>query len=148
MGSLRQYVMVRANGVNQFTGDIWGGDKDLNDTPCQSIIGPVQICHWRYNAYYMNREELLKLLRKHEATLSRRFGITDSSLYGSFAREDAADHSDAEFLVRFKAPPKWRQYFAARAYLEGPLGRPVDMATRREIRAEIRPYVEREAANV
>ena len=96
----------------------------------------------------MNREELLKLLRKHEATLSRRFGITELSLYGSFAREDAADHSDVEFLVRFKAPPKWWQYFAAHAYLEETLGRPVDMAARSEIRAEIRPYVERETANV
>ncbi len=96
----------------------------------------------------MNREELLKLLREHKATLSRRFGITDLSLYGSFAREDVADHCDVHILVRFKAPPNWRQNFAAHAYLEETLGRPVDMAARRESRAEIRPYVEREAVDV
>jgi len=96
----------------------------------------------------MNREELLKLLREHKATLSRRFGITDLSLHGSFARNSAADHSDVDILVRFKAPPNWRQYFAAHAYLEETLGRPVDMAARREIRAEIRPYVERGAVDV
>ena len=96
----------------------------------------------------MNREELLKLLPEHKATLSRRFGITDLSLHGSFARNSAADHSDVDILVRFKAPPNWRQYFAAHAYLEETLGRPVDMAARREIRAEIRPYVERGAVDV
>ena len=96
----------------------------------------------------MNREELPKLLREHKATLSRRFGITDLALYGSFARDNAADHSDVDILVRFKGPPNWRQYFAGHAYLEETLGRRVDMATRREIRAEIRPYVEQEAVNV
>ena len=96
----------------------------------------------------MNREELLKLLREHKATLSRRFGITELALYGSFARDNAAAHSDVDILVRFSSPPNWRQYFDAHAYLEETLGRPVDMATHREIRAEIRPYVEREAVNV
>ncbi|MCY4117628.1 MAG: nucleotidyltransferase family protein [Caldilineaceae bacterium] len=96
----------------------------------------------------MNRVELLEPLREHKATLSRRFGITDLSLHGSFARDNPADHSDVDILVRFKAPPNWRQYVAAHAYLEETLGRPVDMAARREIRAEIRPYVERGAVDV
>ncbi|MCY4090407.1 MAG: nucleotidyltransferase family protein [Caldilineaceae bacterium] len=96
----------------------------------------------------MNREELLKLLREHKSTLSRRFGITELALYGSFARDSAADHSDVDILVRFSTPPNWRQYFDAHAYLEETLGRPVDMAMHREIRAEIRPYVEREAVDV
>ncbi|MDE0431798.1 MAG: nucleotidyltransferase family protein [Caldilineaceae bacterium] len=96
----------------------------------------------------MNRVELLEPLREHKATLSRRFGITDLALYGFFARDNPADHSDVDILVRFKTPPNWRQYFAAHAYLEETLGRPVDMAARREIRAEIRPYVERGAVDV
>ena len=96
----------------------------------------------------MNREDLLKLLREHKATLSRRFGITELALYGSFARDNAAAHSDVDILVRFKTPPNWRQYFDAHAYLEETLGRPVDMATHSEIRPAIRPYVEQEAVNV
>jgi len=96
----------------------------------------------------MNREELLKLLREHKVTLSRRFGITELALYGSFARDKAAAHSDVDILVRFSTPPNWRQYFDAHAYLEETLGRPVDMATHSEIRPAIRPYVEQEAVNV
>ena len=96
----------------------------------------------------MTRSEVLRLLRRHKATLARRFGVIELALYGSFARDRGSDDSDVDILVRFDAPPDWKRYFGAQAYLEDVLGRPVDMATRREVRAEIRPYVEREAIDV
>lgn len=96
----------------------------------------------------MNRDDVLDLLRAHKAMLARRFGVIELRLYGSFARNQAAGDSDVDVLVRFDAPPDWRQYFGAQAYLEDLLGRPVDMATNQELRAEIRPYVERELIDV
>jgi predicted nucleotidyltransferase len=96
----------------------------------------------------MNRDEVLSLLRAHKATLAQRFGVVELRLYGSFARNRAAGDSDVDVLVRFDAPPDWRRYFGAQAYLEDLLGRPVDMATNQELRAEIRPYVERELIDV
>ena len=96
----------------------------------------------------MTRNEVLRLLRRHKATLARRFGVIELALYGSFARDRGSDDSDVDILVRFDAPPDWKRYFGAQAYLEDVLGRPVDMATSREVRAEIRPYVEREAIDV
>ena len=96
----------------------------------------------------MNRDEVLDLLRDHKATLSERFGVSELSLFGSFARDQAADDSDVDILVRFDVPPTWKRYFGAQAYLEDLLGRPVDMATNQELRAEIRPHVERELINV
>lgn len=91
-------------------------------------------------------EELL--LREHKATLAQRFGLVDPRLYGSFARGQAAGDSDVDVLVRFDAPPDWRRYFGAQAYLEDLLGRPVDLATEQELRAEIRPHVERDLIDV
>ena len=96
----------------------------------------------------MNRDEVLRLLRAHKATLAQRFGVVELRLYGSFARNRAAGDSDVDVLVRFDAPPDWRRYFGAHAYLEDLLGRPVDMATNQELRAEIRPYVERDLIDV
>ena len=96
----------------------------------------------------MNRDDVLRLLRAHKATLAQRFGVVELRLYGSFARNRAAGDSDVDVLVRFDAPPDWRRYFGAQAYLEDLLGRPVDMATNQELRAEIRPYVERELIDV
>ena len=75
----------------------------------------------------MTRDELLKLLREHKPTLARRFGVAELALYGSFARDSAAAYSDVEILVRFKAPPNWRQYFDAHTYLEETLERRVDV---------------------
>jgi len=91
-------------------------------------------------------EELL--LREHKATLAQRFGLVDPRLYGSFARGQTAGDSDVDVLVRFDAPPDWRRYFGAQAYLEDLLGRPVDLATEQELRAEIRPHVERDLIDV
>ena len=96
----------------------------------------------------MGREEVLGLLRMHKKTLAQRFGVVEVKLYGSFARNQVEDDSDVDVLVRFDAPPDWRRYFGAQAYLEDLLGRPVDMAIDQELRAEIRPYVERELIDV
>ena len=96
----------------------------------------------------MNRDDVLSLLRAHMAALAQRFGVVELRLYGSFARDQAAGDSDVDVLVCFDAPPDWRRYFGAQTYLEDLLGRPVDMATNQELRAEIRPYVERELIDV
>ena len=94
----------------------------------------------------MDRDDVLNLLRAHKIALAQGFGVV--RLYGSFARGQASGDSDVDVLVRFDAPPDWRRYFDAQAYLEELLGRPVDMATSQELRAEIRPYVERELIDV
>ena len=96
----------------------------------------------------MNRDEVLNTLRAHKPTLAERFGITGLALFGSFARDQADDESDVDILVRFDAPPSWQNYFGVQFYLEDLLGRPVDLATNENVRAEIRPYVERDAINV
>ena len=96
----------------------------------------------------MDRDDVLNLLRAHEIALAQGFGVVEVRLYGSFARGQASGDSDVDVLVRFDAPPDWRRYFDAQAYLEELLGRPVDMATSQELRAEIRPYVERELIDV
>ena len=57
--------------------------------------------------------KFLTLLRAHKATLEQRFGVTELALYGSFARDQAADDSDVDILARFNTPPTWRQYFDA-----------------------------------
>ncbi len=96
----------------------------------------------------MNRDEVLKMLRAHKPTLAERFGVTDIALFGSFARDEATDRSDVDILVGFHAPPNWQSYFGAQFYLEDLLGRPVDLATNEDLRAEIRPYVDRDVINV
>ncbi len=96
----------------------------------------------------MNRDEVLKILRTHKPTLTERFGVTELALFGSFARDQAADRSDVDILVRFDAPATSSSYFGVQFYIEDLLGRPVDLVTDKALRAEIRPYVERESLYV
>ncbi len=96
----------------------------------------------------MTRAEVLEMLRAHRPVLAERFGVADLALFGSYARDEGTDGSDVDILVRFDAPPNWRTYFGAQFYLEDLLQRPVELATREDVRAEMRPHVEREAVDV
>ena len=96
----------------------------------------------------MTRDDVLDLLRTHKTVLAERFGVTGLALYGSFARDQATDESDVDILVQFETTPDWRNYFGAQFYLEDLLGRQVDFAMDEELRAEFRPYVERDLTHV
>ena len=96
----------------------------------------------------MNRDEVLDTLRQHKQVMRERFDVTGLALYGSFARNQATSESDVDVLVEFGDPPDWRRYFGAQAYLEDLFERRVDRSTMKEVRSEIRPYVERDAVDV
>ena len=96
----------------------------------------------------MDRDEVLNLLRAHKPTLAQRFGVTYLALFGSAARDEMSDDSDIDILVRFDRPGTSKAYFGAQFYLEDLLGHPVDLVTEKALRAEFRPYVEREAIDV
>ena len=96
----------------------------------------------------MNRDEVLKVLRVHKATLSQRFGVTNLALFGSAARNEMSDDSDIDILVRFDGPATSKAYFGVQFYLEDLLGHPIDLVTDKALRVELRPYMEREAINV
>ena len=96
----------------------------------------------------MNRDEVLDLLRTHKPMLKQRFGVTKLALFGSFARDQATDLSDVDILVHFDGPATSKTYFGVQFYIEDLLDRQVDLVTDKALRAELRPYVEREALNV
>ena len=96
----------------------------------------------------MTRAEVLKMLRAHRPVLAERFGVVELALFGSYARDEATDRSDVDILVRFDGPATSRSYFGVQFCIEDLLGRRVDLVTDKALRAEFRPYVEREALHV
>ena len=96
----------------------------------------------------MNRDEVLNVLRAHKSILSQRFGVRELALFGSVVRNQVTKDSDIDILVRFDGPATSKAYFGTQFYLEDLLGHPVDLVTNRALRAELRPYIEREAVNV
>jgi predicted nucleotidyltransferase len=96
----------------------------------------------------VNRDQTLRLLAEHKADLTRRFGVVDLALFGSTVRGDERVDSDIDILVSFDGPSTSQRYFGVQFYLEDLLGRPVDLVTRKALRRELAPYVEREAIRV
>lgn len=96
----------------------------------------------------MNRRQALGLLTESKAELHARFGVTRLALFGSTARDEAAEESDVDVLVSFDGPATSARFFGVQFYLEDLLGRPVDLVTEKALRPELRPYIEKERVNV
>ena len=56
--------------------------------------------------------------------------------------------SDMDIVVGFDGPATSACYFGVQSYLEDELGCAVDLSTEKALRAELKPYIEREAVNV
>ena len=104
----------------------------------------------------MNRNETMALLVPHKPEVHRRFGEHSLALFGSWARGQTRPSSDVDMLVEFDGPAISARFFV-------PLLRPaisacssiwkISWAARsiscpQALRAELRPFVERDAINV
>lgn len=96
----------------------------------------------------MDRAQTLALLRQHKPELQRRFGVMRLVLFGSVARDQSRQGSDADVLVSFDGPADSARYFGLQFYLEDLLGCPVDLVTEKALRPQLRPFVERDAIHV
>ena len=63
-------------------------------------------------------------------------------------RDGAGTGSDIDILVTFDGPATSARYFGVQFYLEDLMGLPVDLVTDKALRAELRPYIERDAVRV
>ena len=96
----------------------------------------------------MDRSLILNILSKEKPNLEREFGVRSLALFGSAARDALRENSDIDILVEFNEPATSRMFFGTQFKLEDLLGRPVDLVTKRALRTELKPYIEREAISV
>ena len=96
----------------------------------------------------MNRDQAISLLARSKPVLAERYGVTKLALFGSTARGTARPDSDVDVLVAFDGAASSARYFGLQFYLEDVLGCPVDLVTEKALRAELRPFIEREAVHV
>jgi predicted nucleotidyltransferase len=80
--------------------------------------------------------------------LATRYGVTQLALFGSTARDAAQSDSDIDILVAFDGPATSERYFGVQFYLEDLLGCEIDLVTEKALRAELRPFIEKEAVRV
>jgi predicted nucleotidyltransferase len=98
-------------------------------------------------AVEMNRSQVIKILSHGKPLLSKRYGVTRLALFGSTARDTANSDSDSDsdILVAFDGPATSERYFGVQFFLQDQLGQPVDLVPEKALRAELCPFIEKEA---
>ncbi len=96
----------------------------------------------------MDKEEILKRLRRHRKELIARFGVKSLAVFGSVARGEAAVGSDVDILVEFSGPATFDDYMDLKFFLEDLLGCKVDLVTQKALKPRLRPYVAKDAIYV
>lgn len=95
----------------------------------------------------IKRDEIEKCLKEQQVKLAN-FNVKTLSLFGSVARDEAGPESDVDLLVEFNGITTFDRYMKLKMFLEDLLGRRVDLVTRKGIRPQIAPSIEREARRV
>lgn len=96
----------------------------------------------------MNRSDLLNTLEKFKRIDGDRYGILSIGLFGSFARNQASEFSDADIVVRTKTPDPYIMVHI-KEDLEEQLRMPVDLVRFREtMNPFLRHRIEKEAVYV
>lgn len=96
----------------------------------------------------INRRQILAALAEHRQEIAHRFGVKRLGLFGSAARDQLRDDSDVDVLVEFADQTTYDGYFNLKDYLEGLLGRPVDLVTEQGLKPRARRNVERDLVRV
>jgi predicted nucleotidyltransferase len=93
------------------------------------------------------RDEIIRLLREHRPELER-FGVKSLALFGSAARGEEREDSDVDLLVEFQHPVGLFEFVDLKGYLEGLLGRRVDLGTPASLKPRLREPILKEAVYV
>lgn len=96
----------------------------------------------------MNKQMVLKQLTDCVEEIKKRFSVKAISVFGSVARDEAADNSDVDVLVAFDREADFDTFMDLKFYLEDMLGTGVDLVTDKALRPQIRKAIEQEIIHV
>jgi predicted nucleotidyltransferase len=92
----------------------------------------------------MSREDVLADLGRLKPMLAQR-GVTRLRLFGSFARDEAGSGSDVDLVADFDRPISLIEMLRLERAIGDVLGRKVDLATTKGLKARVRARIDAEA---
>jgi len=92
----------------------------------------------------MESKTVLARIREHRAALEQ-LSVKSLALFGSAARGEAGPDSDVDLLIEFSAPVGLFHFMEVKEFLEGILGRPVDLVTPNGLKPQLRENILEEA---
>ena len=95
-----------------------------------------------------DRQQIFRQLEAHQETI-RALGARRLGLFGSFARNEANESSDLDFLVEFEPGAKsFDNYMDLKMFLEDLFGRRVDLVLSNVIKPRLRDRILQETIYV
>lgn len=84
----------------------------------------------------LSKEQILQTLSEQKELLHTRFYVTKIGLFGSFARNEANENSDIDFVVEFDAPlaAYIKNRYLLSDYLQSLFKRDVDLANPKSLK--------------
>lgn len=92
------------------------------------------------------REEVLAIIAAHREKLQA-MGVKSLELFGSVARNEATPDSDIDFLAEFDEDVGYFRLLEIQYYLEDILDYPVDLGTKKALKAHLREPVLEDVIN-
>jgi predicted nucleotidyltransferase len=85
----------------------------------------------------MNIVEIKQRLSGAKPFLAEEFHVSKIGVFGSYARGEQKDSSDVDLLVEFNTPVGFFKFMDLSEFLEGLLGKKVDLVTRKALKPHI-----------
>jgi predicted nucleotidyltransferase len=92
--------------------------------------------------------QILNILREKKPHLQRKYPISELGLFGSYARGDFNDKSDIDILVDFSERIDGFDYIRLAHELEDAFSHKIDVVSRKGIKPQYLPYVEKSLIHV
>jgi predicted nucleotidyltransferase len=98
----------------------------------------------------LSKEYILDNLRARMPEIQQRFHVQNMALFGSYARDEATEESDLDFLVEFDVPLEQyiQNHQALREFLQNEFNRSVDLANPKSLKEFYRQKILSQAINV
>jgi len=93
-------------------------------------------------------ETIIETLGRHKKEILERFSVESLAVFGSVSRGSAGPESDVDILVRYRATPTIFQFLDLKQFIEGIVGRRVDLVTEAALKKQLREKILKEAVVV
>lgn len=93
-------------------------------------------------------DQILTILKEKKSLLQKRYCLSELGVFGSYARGDFNEKSDIDILVDFNGRIDGFDYIRLAHELEDAFSQKVDVVSRKGIKPQYLPYVEKSLIHV
>ncbi len=95
-----------------------------------------------------NINEIKGIISKYKNNLKEKYGVIEMNIFGSYVRNEQNESSDVDILVEFEKPISLLKIVSLENYLSDLIEIKVDVVPKKNIRAELKKFVLKEAIPV